>query len=84
MAFFVPPKKLEENQSEKKHSTDIEIEIQLIAMSKRIRVTKEELKDYTIQDFLNIYNAYYGRDESSENKKVMSSPAEIEDFLLRG
>lgn len=86
MGFFVPPKKLEENQQSKKQS-DVNVEIDLIAMSKKINVTQEELKMYSVEDFLNIYNAYFGREnnESGNNEyNVISDPAGLQNFLLGG
>lgn len=50
-------------------------------MAKKINMSNKELNEYTLSEFIKIWDRYNGKDEK-ETITTTSSPKEVENFLL--
>jgi hypothetical protein len=68
MAFFVP-ENLEENQSQNKNrETNDKLHLIIIAMSKKMNMSFEELNQFRVKDFLETFDIFTGKSNRNDLK----------------
>lgn len=73
MAFFVP-ENLEENQSQNKNrENDNKLHLIIIAMSKKMNMSFEELNQFRVKDFLETFDIFTGK-SNQNNSKTSNKP----------
>jgi hypothetical protein len=84
MAFFVE-KNLEENQRQNKNrETDDKLHLIIIAMSKKMNMSFEELNQFRVKDFLETFNIFTGKsNQSNSNKPRKANQADIDIMMGR-
>lgn len=50
-------------------------------MAKKMNMSNKELNEYTVSEFIKIWDRYNGK-EDEPKKRTVSSPKEVENFLL--
>lgn len=82
MAFFVP-KSLEENQSQNKNrENDDKLHLVIIAMSKKMNMSFEELNQFRVRDFLETFDIFTGKSNANErnNNQINIKQADQSDI----
>jgi len=87
MAFFVE-KNLEENQRQNKNrETDDKLHLIIIAMSKKMNMSFEELNQFRVKDFLETFNIFTGKSSQNDlkenNKPRKATQADIDIMMGR-
>lgn len=74
MAFFVPSKEQSSNQKD----DDYKLDINLIALAKRMNLSFIELNELRVVDLVEIGDAYYGK---KDDKPREATQADIDAFF---
>lgn len=73
MAFFVP-ENLEENQSQNKNrENDDKLHLIIIAMSKKMNMSFEELNQFRVKDFLETFDIFTGKSNRSKTNNTQNN-----------